>query len=400
MNRQVFFSADILLPKREYEKWAVVACDQFTSEERYWTSVDALVGEAPSALRLILPEIYLEKEGVEERIATIQSNMEHYLASDIFTEERGMIYLERTMPDGSVRHGVVGAIDLSDYDFRAESHSLIRATEETVIERIPPRLRVREGAALELPHILLLINDPQNTVIAPLTAEKEDLRRVYDFELMMHSGRLTGYCLGEAHQRTLSAALEALAEKAEDGLLFVVGDGNHSLATAKAASETSDSPLAKQALVEIVNIHDPAIRFEPIYRVLFGVDEEALFSAFLAAMGGEYEGEDGQDFDLVGSGITRTVRVKPRAKLPVGTLQPFLDDYLNHHPEVRIDYIHGEETLFDLCGKAGVAGFIFKGMEKNELFEAVRVDGSLPRKTFSMGHACEKRFYMEARRIK
>ena len=401
MAKHAFSSADILLPKKDFEKWAVIACDQFTSEQGYWDEVEKIVGKAPSTLRVTLPEIYLESENVEERIEKINATMKAYLSEGVLEEHPDtMVYVERTQSDGSVRHGIVGAIDLADYDYRKGSKALVRATEQTVIERIPPRVRIRKDACLELPHVLLLIDDPSKSVIEPFAAKKDTLKKAYDADLMMGGGHIEGYFLDEKQCEEVGAALDALVEGLADKLLFAVGDGNHSLATAKECAALNDSPLSKQAIVEIVNVHDPAIAFEPIYRVLFGVDEKELLEAFLERVGGEYDGEDGQDFDFVTSGVTRTVRVKPLAKLPVGTLQPFLDDYLKAHPGVKIDYIHGEDVVFDLCAAKGNAGFIFKGMGKDELFDAIRQDGSLPRKTFSMGHARDKRYYMEARKIR
>ncbi len=400
MDRHMFSGADILLPREGFEKWAVVACDQFTSEKNYWDEVDRIVGDAPSTLRITLPEIYLEEPDVEERIGKINRTMEQYVSTGVLTEHKNaMVYVERTQSDGSIRHGIVGAINLSDYDYRKGSRALIRATEQTVVERIPPRVRIRKNATLELPHVLLLVNDPQKTVIEPLEKKKGEMESAYNLDLMQRGGHIEGYFLTPSMIEEVEKALEKLVEGREDQLLFAVGDGNHSLATAKECAALNPSPLAQRALVEVVNVHDKSIVFEPIYRVLFGVDEEELCSAFLEAMGGEYDGEDGQDFEYVTAGVTRILRVKPAAKLPVGTLQPFLDEYLKKHKNARIDYIHGEEVVYDICSKKGTAGFIFKGMEKSELFEAIKADGSLPRKTFSMGHAQDKRYYMEARKI-
>ncbi|MBQ9467951.1 MAG: DUF1015 domain-containing protein [Clostridia bacterium] len=401
MSKHAFSGADILLPKKDFDKWAVIACDQFTSEQNYWDEVEKTVGDHPSTLRITLPEIYLESDGVEERIRKINETMKDYLSSGVLAEHKNtMVYVERAQSDGRIRHGIVGAIDLADYDYRKGSKALVRATEQTVIERIPPRVRIRRDACLELPHVLLLIDDPEKSVIEPLAEAKKTMECAYNTELMMGGGHIEGYFLSPEQVERVGAALDALVNGLTDKLLFAVGDGNHSLATAKECAALNDSPLAAQTIVEIVNVHDPAIEFEPIYRVLFGVNEEELLSDFLAAVGGEYDGEDGQDFDYVTSGVTKTVRVKPMAKLPVGTLQPFLDKWLKEHPGVKIDYIHGEEVVFDLCKTRGNAGFIFKGMGKNELFDAIKADGSLPRKTFSMGHARDKRYYMETRKIR
>ena len=401
MKNHSFSGADILLPKEGFEKWAVIACDQFTSDQKYWDEVESIVGDAPSTLRITLPEIDLEKEDVPERIEKINATMKEYLKDGVLEEHKNtMVYVERTQSDGSVRHGIVGTIKLADYDYRKGSKALVRATEQTVVERIPPRVRIRKDASLELPHVLLLIDDPAKTVIEPLEKEKTGFKKAYDLDLMQKGGHIEGYFLPEDKVEAVGEALEALVAGMDDKLMFAVGDGNHSLATAKECAALNDSPLAEKALVEIVNIHDPAIEFEPIYRVLFGVDAEELLASFLDAVGGEYDGEGAQEFEFVTPAITRIVTVKPTAKLPVGTLQPFLDGYLKAHPGVKIDYIHGEEAVYDLCKTPGNAGFIFKGMGKDELFDAIKQDGSLPRKTFSMGHAQDKRYYMEARKIR
>ncbi|MBE6639450.1 MAG: DUF1015 domain-containing protein [Ruminococcaceae bacterium] len=400
--KQYIQSADILLPSGNFDKWAVVACDQYTSEPEYWDQVEQIVADHPSTLRVMLPEIYLEKEGLSDRIRDINQTMRQYLSDGTLVEHKNaMIYVERTQCDGTVRHGIVGTIDLEDYDYQKNSKALIRATEETVIDRLPPRIIIRKDACLEIPHILLLIDDAKQSVIEPLKDKKTSLAPAYSFDLMQGGGHIEGYFLSQELQIAINEALELLIETAEDKMLFAVGDGNHSLATAKECYKLNGVAPARHALVEIVNIHDPAIVFEPIYRVLFNVDPEELLSDFLEAMGGEYDGEDAQEFEFVTKDITHIVSVKPRAKLPIGTLQPFLDDYLRNHSASKIDYIHGDDVVHDLCiANNSTCGFIYKSMEKGELFQAVKKDGSLPRKTFSMGHACDKRFYLEARKIK
>ena len=393
-----FTPADILLPKKDFEKWAVVACDQYTSEPEYWQSVEKLVGSAPSALRIILPEIYLSADN-SERVNAINKTMSEYLDGDVFDlHENSMIYVERES-GGSVRRGVVGLIDLEDYDYRKGATSAIRATEATVLERIPPRVQIRKDAPLEMPHILLLIDDPSRSVIEPLAAQKGGFEQAYGFELMKNGGHIDGYFLPDEVIARVQDALEALIADKEDKLLFAVGDGNHSLATAKECYNLTKSPLARYALVEVVNIHDDSIRFEPIYRVLFNADAEDILAKFKA-----YTDENGggalQSFECVTPSGESKLSVKATAKLPVGTLQGFLDMYMKEHPEVRIDYIHGTEVVRNLCKQEGTLGFIFDGMGKDELFPAITADGSLPRKTFSMGHAEDKRYYIEARRIK
>ena len=403
MSEFKFKAADILLPKNGFEKWAVVACDQFTSEADYWKAVEETVGDAPSALRITLPEFYLDDGNTDARIAEINANMQKYLSSGVFEEyKNSMIYVERTQSDGTVRHGIVGAIELSDYDYRKGSKALIRATEQTVIERIPPRVKIRKDASLELPHVLLLCDDPEKTVIEPLKAKKSDLNVAYDFDLMQGGGHITGWFLTPQDIERVGCSVNALYENDDDKLMFAVGDGNHSLATAKECSLLNESELSKSALVEIVNIHDDSIQFEPIYRVLFNVNPKEIIEKFVTDLGEEnhhYLGSDAHKFTCVFGGEEVFVSVKPTSKLPVGTLQAWLDAYVKEN-NVKIDYIHGEDVVRSLCKDKNNLGFIFNGMQKDELFDAVRQDGSLPRKTFSMGHAADKRYYSEARRIK
>jgi hypothetical protein len=393
-----FSPADILLPKQNFEKWSVVACDQYTSEPAYWRAVEETVGESPSALRIILPEVYLSDDN-SERIAAVNATMQTYLDSGVFDlHENAMIYVERAS-NNAIRRGVVGLIDLEDYDYHKGSHALIRATEATVLERIPPRVQIRRDAPLELPHILLLIDDPSLSVIEPLAAEKDGFKSAYSFDLMQGGGHIDGYFLPDETIKTVQSALEALIDGKRDPLLFAVGDGNHSLATAKECYNLTKNPLARYALVEVVNIHDTSIEFEPIYRVLFNVDADDFLSGFIAhteALGGE----NTQCFDYYSPERRGTLNIKATAKLPVGTLQTYIDLYLQSHPEVKIDYIHGADVTRSLCQEANTLGFLFDGMGKDELFPAILADGSLPRKTFSMGHAADKRYYIEARRIK
>lgn len=399
MNRALFLPADILLPKGNFEKWAVIACDQYTSEPEYWEHVKAYVGEKPSALHIIFPEVYLS-ENNQERIAQINANMKAYLENDIFdTYEHTFVYTKRTLLDGSVRRGIVGMIDLEDYSCEKGSHTLIRATEETVAERVPPRVEIRQDALLEMPHVMLLIDDLGRTVIEPLDEETESDRVLYDFDLMQNGGHLSGIAVNERAAARIQKSLETLTEHSEDCFLFAVGDGNHSLAAAKECYRMHPTENSRYALVEIVNIHDASLRFEPIYRVLFGVDPEDVIEDFRKALGGTYEGADAQRFTCVFGEKTVQLSVKPTAKLAVGTLQTYLDAFLQKHPSAFIDYIHGEASVYELTKAEHTLGFLFEGMRKTELFPAIRQDGSLPRKTFSMGHADEKRFYLECRSL-
>ena len=417
-----FYPADILLPDgADMTKWAVVACDQFTSQPEYWQAVEDTVGDAPSALRLILPEAKLNDDNVDEHIADINASMKKYLDGGVFrTLEDTLIYIERTQSDGKVRHGLIGMVDLEQYDFTPGSGALIRATEGTVLSRIPPRVRVRKDAPIELPHVMLLIDDPEGTVIEPLTAGSGKMERLYDFDLQQGGGHLKGWKLTGEQVDGVADALEGLCSDVEmekkygmsgvAPLLFAVGDGNHSLATAKQCYEdlkkvTPESEWAslpaRYALVEVVNNHDDALKFEPIHRVLFGVEPEKVLEAFKAFYPGAHEGEgEGHTIAYTYEGHTGYITVPdPKVQLAVGTLQAFIDEYLKTNSG-EVDYIHGDEVTDELGGKPGNIGFKLPAMGKEQLFKTVMADGVLPRKTFSMGHAQDKRYYVEARKIR
>ena len=414
-----FTTADILLPKLDAEemtKWAVVACDQYTSEPAYWEKTAEIAGDAPSALKLILPEVYLEAPDAEARIAAINATMLDYLAKDIFNEYKDSLILTvRTQADGKVRTGLVGAIDLEQYDYNKGSISQVRATEATVASRIPPRVKIRRDAALELPHIMILIDDVKKTVIEPLEARIDTLEKLYDFELMQNGGRLAGYLVNGENAKAVFAALDVLADKADfnnryglsgqEVLLYAMGDGNHSLATAKAcyeekkAANSPDAALARYALAEVVNLHSPALEFEAIHRVIVDVDTDKLMAEMTDALG-LVKGTDGQTFTIVLNGSEESYTItKPTANLTVGSLQQFLDGYLAENKGV-IDYIHGDDVVRTLSAPANSIGFLLHSMTKDELFPTVIKDGALPRKTFSMGHAHDKRFYCESRKIR
>ena len=414
-----FKAGNILIPKNtDMYKWCVVACDQYTSEPDYWNEVKSIVGDEPSTLNLTLPEIYLEESDVEERIKKINENMEEYLNNDLFTEYTdSMIYLERTQNDGKVREGLMGIVDLEDYSYEKGSQTLIRATEKTVIERIPPRMKVRENALLELPHIMILIDDPEKDIIENLKNKVTDSDVVYDTDLMQKGGHIKGYKLSEETINEVVSKLENLADKdnfekkydvTDKGvLLFAMGDGNHSLATAKACyekikesmgDEALNSP-ARYALVELVNLHSEALEFEAIHRVIFDVDVEDLVKSLNEYYTINEEG-NGQKFELITKDYDKVLYIEnPKSNIPVGSIQMFLDEYLANHAG-KIDYIHGDDTTKEMASKEGNVGIIFDAMSKGDLFKTVILDGALPRKTFSMGHAHDKRFYLEARKIK
>ncbi len=391
--KQYLYPTNILLPKEGFEKWAVIACDQYTSDKAYWQDVERTVGDAPSTLRMVLPEIYLGE--TQARIGKINQTMNRYLENGTFDVlEDSMVYIEREITGNGKRCGVLGLVDLAQYSYEAGSKALIRATEKTVIERIPPRVKIRRDAPLEFPHVLLFINDPDDTVIAAAKAGKTT--KLYDFDLMKNGGHIEGYQLQGDVVNVINEKLGALVQ---DDLLFAVGDGNHSLATAKECYNQNPNELNRYALVEVVNIHNDDIEFEPIYRVLFGIPKETIVSYLLEKNAGE-TGETTQTFEVVTADGSEELTLNAISKLPVGTLQIYLDEFLKENPQVEIDYIHGVEATRTICQKENAVGFLFDGMERAELFDAVIADGSLPRKTFSMGAADDKRFYIEGRKIK
>lgn len=414
----IFKSADILIPQdADFTKWSVVACDQYTSEPSYWEDVRRIVGDSPSTLNIIYPEVYLGEENGEERIKNIHETMQRYLDDGLFLEILdSLIYVERTQSDGRTRRGIIGALDLEEYDYTKGSQSKIRATEGTIVERIPPRKRVRLGAPLELPHIIMLIDDREKNIIEPLADKKARFDKLYDFDLMKNSGHLTGYLVDDEVKRDILAKIEKLGDEdefrkkygAEDKgvLMFAAGDGNHSLATAKSCWDEIKKDLtererethpARYALVEVMNIHDDALEFEPIQRVIFDTDPEKLLAAFKSYY---KTGNKGQRIDYAYAGNEGSIYVEnPSSNLPVGTLQNFLDKYLAENGG-RIDYIHGSDVVKKLAAEENTIGFMVDAMAKNELFETVIKDGALPRKTFSMGEAADKRFYLEVKRIK
>lgn len=417
-----FGPADILLPKNcDLNKWSVVACDQYTSQNEYWQRVGEQIGEAPSALKLILPESQLEDGHAEERIADIGETMQNYLETGLFhSYPNALIYVERWLDNQTLRRGLVGAVDLECYDYTPGAGTLIRATEGTVLSRIPPRVAVRRNAPLELPHIMMLVDDREQRLIEHLTYETDRMEQVYDFDLMERGGHISGYLLTPELQEDVAELLEYLAEperfEAQYGapgkpvLLFAVGDGNHSLASAKATYEEAKQHTPKEqwaklpsrcALVELVNLHEESLEFEPIHRVCFGVDAKQLLADLLQAYPGAHYGAGiGHTILYVWAEEAGQITIpNPTAQLEVGTLQDFLDRWLKDH-DGSVDYVHGADVTRELGKKKGNIGFLLPAMEKDQLFKTVIFDGVLPRKTFSMGEAHDKRFYLEARKIK
>ena len=419
--KHCFEPADILLPDDtvEKDKWAVIACDQFTSQPDYWDEVKKYVGDSPSALNVVFPEIYLSgKDGIsdEKRIENINSTMKKYLSDNTLKQAvtAGYVFVERTTESG-VRLGIVGKIDLDTYDFDPKNKTLIRATEGTVLSRIPPRVKIRQNASIELPHVMLLVDDPQDKILGDLQKNKDSFRKLYDTDLMAGGGHITGYAIEGADA---DAVTKTFADKEADcvGFLFAVGDGNHSLATAKTCwenikgnlteEERQDHP-ARYALVEICNLHSNALEFKPIHRLIGQVKMDGLLEYFkteLEKQGLELtEGDEivfCQKNEATGDIDKYEVSIKNRGdRLPVEILQNILDDYLSQNESADIDYIHGDDALNGLVEKTGGCGIFLQSIEKNTLFAAINAGGVLPRKTFSIGEANEKRYYMEAKRI-
>ncbi len=426
---------EIVLPKAgtDMQKWSVIACDQFTSQPEYWDKVQEIVGDSPSTYHLILPEVFLESADIQNKIDQTQTNMQEYLQKGIFQQFHGFVLVERKV-DEKTRFGLMLALDLEKYDYSKGSQTLIRATEGTIINRLPPRIRIREQAELEIPHIIVLIDDSKKTVIEPIVALRNELPVLYDFDLMMDSGHLSGFAIeNESLQSQIISAIEKLADplnfKQRYGLtedlgvlLFAMGDGNHSLATAKAIWEQKKQSLgmnhpARYALVEIENVHDDGLAFEPIHRVLFNIkddllvemrqywgekikiDEDISCDEMIHVVDENQENEFKIGF-LCNKGYYLIHLLQPSSNLPVGELQIFLDQWLDSHKQSYIDYVHGAEVICEIGSRPGNCGFYLPAMPKDQLFKTVIMDGALPRKTFSMGEAKEKRFYLEGRKIR
>ncbi len=405
MNNMIFSPADIRLPKGDktaYEKWAVIACDQFTSEPEYWNEVRKICENAPSAHNLVLPEAYLGTPLETAQKESIQTSMQK-VEDDTYAIENTLVYIRRTLPDGKIRHGIVGKVDLTQYDYTPKSKSAVRATEQTVLERIPPRCAVRGEATYELPHVMLFMDDSVG-VFETLEKKAPTLEKLYDFSLMLGGGNIQGYKIDGEELSSVMASIESYEKSREGGIVYAVGDGNHSLAAAKAHFENVKTKLgdsamnhpARYALVEVVDLNDKAIVFEPIYRIVKGCDRADLINKVK-----ELDGEGEQKITMLTDEESFDISFKtPTHALTVGTLQNFLDDYVKLNKGAECDYIHDEESLKTLCKDKNTVGFIFDGMAKETLFPYAEQFGTLPRKTFSMGEARSKRYYIETRKIR
>jgi len=423
---------EILLPREEEDlsKWAVIACDQHTSNPEYWRQVEQTAGDEPSTLNLVFPEVYLEDGDIDARISAIRTNMESYLADGVLEPHGPLaVFTERFTRGERPRRGLVVAIDLERYDYAPGSTSLIRATEETILSRLPVRERIRAGAPLELPHVMLLLDDPDNTVFGALESLRETLRPLYDTELMLGGGHIRGYAIeDEPVLAAMAAPLEALADPVQlacrygndDELLLAVGDGNHSLASAKgvweaekAAGADPETHPGRYALVEIVNLYDPALTIEPIHRILFGADA-ARVQAALQSIAGESWEEAGDAATAIertrgtadefcyihAGGAAVFTAAGDDTALPQERVEAEIERLRQSNEDISVDYIHGTEELVRIAEEEGRAGIVMPGLERELLFPRVVTSGPLPRKMFSMGESFEKRYYLEARRIR
>lgn len=422
-----FVAADILLPPAgtPLDPWTCIAVDQFTSQPEYWQRAEELAKDQPSTLHIVLPEAYLGTPQEEQRLHDIRDTMERYRTQVLTRQVHGYIYVERTQMDGSIRQGLIGAVDLEAYDYTPGSHAAIRPSEKTVVERIPPRLKVRRGALLETPHVMMLADDAQKTLIEPVGARKEELPLLYDGDLMLGGGHLRGWAVEDpALIAQIDGALAALADPeafarrwpaaaGQTPMVLAVGDGNHSLATAKAyweelkptlTDEQKQNHPARWCLAEVCNVHSPAIEIEPIHRVVFGVKAKELYEAIdrWDKAQGDRTTPSGQHFRLADrQGEISVALENPPAPLTVGSIEAFLAEWLPQHPQASVDYIHGASTAMALAARPDrpATAILLPDFDKADLFRGVVLGGVLPRKTFSMGHAEEKRYYNECRVI-
>ena len=427
-QRSCFLPAHILLPDgaTPLEQWGCIACDQFTSDRGYWEKAAQAAAGGPSALHLILPEVYLGDQDLPARVEKIHAAMEDYEQNVLTRAVEGYIYVERTLQSGRVRQGLVGRVDLEAYNYRRGSLSLIRPSENTVEERIPPRMAVRRGARLEAPHVMMLADDPDRSLIEPIGARKAELRPLYEGELMLGGGHVAGWAvedpaLLEQIEKAMGnlSSRETFCAKYPDApntrpLALAVGDGNHSLATAKAyweelkptlTPEQRENHPARWCLAEVCNVRSDAVEIEPIHRVLFNTSYETVLLNLVTwsdenMVGVRFGDIFEQKLQLVGPKDECTLSFEnPTAPLGVGTVDEFVEYFLENHPEARVDYVHDEAAVRAFSTREGAVGLLLPALAKGDLFRGVVLGGVLPRKTFSMGHAEEKRYYIECRRI-
>ncbi len=401
--KNVFTPAKILLPKDNPETWAVIACDQFSSEREYWDRVTETVGSRPSTLHMVVPEAYLGSLSMEEASLSRNEKMTQYLEENVFAQyDNAFIYVEREITGGKLRRGIIGKLDLEAYDYLAGTNPPARASEKTVVDRLPPRIKVRSGACLEMPHILVLIDDEKRGAIEPLTRKKSTFEKVYDFDLMENGGHIRGWKLSDEEAVRVTRAMDALGQRQ---VQFVIGDGNHSLAAAKdcwreikktlTPKEAENHP-ARFALVEICNVYDEGIEFEPIHRIVFNCDPEAVLADLIAHAGDE----EGRELETIANGKRGTIKIVNNSLGGlIGAIQRVLDKW-EEAKGVTVDYIHDEKALEELSRQPNSLAIFLPAMNKSDLFITVEKDGVFPKKSFSIGHARDKRYYLECRKIK
>ena len=396
-----FRACDILLPREcSYSKWAVIACDQHTSEPEYWNDVRSFIDNAPSTLDMFFPEIDLNKIN-GDLFAHYSNNMRDYIDRDFFcTYPNSYVYVERTLVDGKIRQGIVGVIDLEYYDYAPKANTQIFATEATVLQRVPPRIALRKIADLEFSHTVMFCDDTENSLVEPVSAKRDSLKKLYDFDLMKDGGHIRGYLLTGPDAGEFEAAVSAYeAEHA-----YLIGDGNHSLVTAKLTYEAMkeadpgrdwENHPARYAMVELENIHSEAMVFEPIYRIAVCDAPEALILELQAC-----DTVDGCPVTWINGADEGSVRLTcTEGELPIEALQRCLDRWAETNP-IAIDYIHGSETVRKLAQEPNTVGFLVPDFNKSILFPYILSGKVMPKKTFSIGHAEEKRYYLEGRKIK
>lgn len=433
---------EILLPRKDVDmgKWAVIACDQYLTQKEYWDKVTEFVGDAPSTLNLILPEAYLDSKDPEEEAEKINQEMRECVDGGLLEPMKGFVLVDRTTSTGKSRKGLIVALDLEKYDYDKDSETLIRVTEGTFMDKVMPRVKIRESAIIEVPHILVLIDDPERTVIEPLF--EKGFEKIYDFDLMMNGGHITGYKIDD--ERSIGEIAENL-EKLADGetfeakygrggkkvFLYAMGDGNHSFATAKKVWEAMKEQAedeeairehpARFGMVELVNVYDQGLEIEPIHRTVSNIDTSDFFEkmrgffsergskALLRECSSEEEAREElkkpresklHQIAFVSEGRYGVLSIQdPEHSIEMGSLDAFLDEYLKDKKESKLSFIHGESVVTELGSEPGAAGFYLRGWSKGEIFGKVLSDGAFPRKTISMGHADDKRFYIECRKI-
>ena len=403
MDKRIVVAPHILLPRKgtDMSAYAVIACDQFTSQVEYWNDLKDMIGDKLSTFHMIYPEAYLESTNQSEYIQKINQTIDSYLKDNLLVDMgECFVLVERVTAYGVRRLGLVISIDLEEYSYERGVQCSIKASEATIVERIPPRLKIRKDAPIELPHTLLLFDDKEKSNIEQLYAKRKELDLLYDFELNQNGGHIRGYLVKDTE--AVIKKFNDMFKKNNNGLMFIVGDGNHSLATAKAHWENIKKTLSKEeqenhparfALVEANNVYDDGIIFEPIHRILFNAGD---FQKELDALDG-----NGQlAYAYSQKGGKKAIKTTKSAAETYQIIQKLIDKNLKEHPEMKVDFIHDESSVLEIADKnPDSLAIVMPALGKSDIFEFVAKDMVLPRKSFSMGHASEKRYYLEAKKI-